>query len=51
MAAYFAKFIGDIEDVNLAEAITRLNQDQVAVEAAGRMIAQLDQLSLLNFLE
>lgn len=50
MAAYFTKFIGDIEDVDLAEAVARLNQDQVAAQAAGRMIAQLDQVSLLNFL-
>ena len=50
LAAYFTKFIGDIEDVDLAEAIARLNQDQVAAEAAGRMIAQVNQLSLLNFL-
>ena len=40
MAAYFAKFIGDIEDVDLAEAVARLNQDQVAAEAAGRMIGR-----------
>jgi flagellin-like hook-associated protein FlgL len=50
MAAYFAKFIGDIEDVDLAEAVARLNQDQVVAQAAARMIAQLDQVSLLNFL-
>jgi flagellar hook-associated protein 3 FlgL len=50
MTAYFAKFIGDIEDVDLAEALTRLNQDQVAAEAAGRMIAGLNDMSLLNFL-
>jgi flagellar hook-associated protein 3 FlgL len=50
MSAYFAKFIGDIEDVDLSEAIARLNQDQVAAEAAGRMIAQVNQLNLLKFL-
>jgi len=50
MTAYFTKFIGDIEDVDLAEAIARLNQDQVAAEAAGRMISQINQLTLLDFL-
>jgi flagellar hook-associated protein 3 FlgL len=50
MAAYFAKFIGDIEDVDLAEAVARLNQDQVAAEAAGRMIAQISETNLLKFL-
>ena len=48
MAIYFAKFVGDIEDVDLAEAVSRLNQDQVAAEAAARMIAQINQLSLLD---
>ncbi len=50
MSSYFAKFIGDIEDVDLAEAVARLNQDQVAVEAAGRMIAQVNKTSLLDYL-
>ncbi len=50
MASYFAKFIGDIEDVDLAQAVARLNQDQVAAEAAGRMIAQLNETNLLKFL-
>jgi len=27
-----------------------LNQDQVAAQAAGRMIAQINQISLMNFL-
>lgn len=50
MSSYFAKFIGDIEDVDLSEAIARLNQDQVAAEASGRMIAQVNQISLLDYL-
>lgn len=50
MASYFKKFISDIEDVDLATAVSNLNQDQVAAQAAGRMIAQMNQLSLLNFL-
>ena len=51
LSIYFTKFIGDIEDVDVASAITRLNQDQAAAEAAGRMISQLNQMSLLNFLQ
>ncbi len=43
-------FISDIEDVDLAEAISRLNADQVAVEAATRVVAQLNRLSLLDFI-
>jgi flagellar hook-associated protein 3 FlgL len=44
------KFIGDIEDVDLAAAITRLNQDQAAQQAAARIIANLQDNSLLNYL-
>lgn len=50
MSAYFTKFIGDIEDVDLSAAIAKLNSDQVAAQASGRMIASLNQISLLNFL-
>ena len=50
MTSYFAKFIGDIEDTDLAAAVAKLNQDQAAAEAAGRMIAQVNKISLLNFL-
>jgi flagellar hook-associated protein 3 FlgL len=50
MSTYFTKFIGDIEDADLPTAIAKLNADQVAAAASGRMIASLNQLSLLNFL-
>lgn len=50
MASYFKKFVGDIENVDLATAVSNLSQDQVAAQAAGRMIAQIGQLSLLDFL-
>ncbi len=44
------QFISDIEDVDLAEAVTRLNQDQVAVQASARILADLSNLTLLNFI-
>ncbi|GER08305.1 flagellin [Iodidimonas muriae] len=47
---FFEQFVSDVEDVNLAEAITRLNQDQVALEASFQAIGTLSRLSLLNFL-
>lgn len=47
---FLEKFIADVEDVNMAEAISNLNNDQVALEASYRTIAQLGKLSLLNFL-
>lgn len=43
-------FISDIEDVNLAEAITRANNDQLALEASFNVVGRLSQLSLLNSL-
>jgi flagellar hook-associated protein 3 FlgL len=43
-------FISDIEDVDMAEAVSRLNQDQVASEAATYILSQLQNISLLNFL-
>jgi len=43
-------FIADIEDVDIAEAVTKLNNDQLALEASYRAIGSLSQLSLLNFL-
>ena len=44
------QFISDIEDVDLAEAVTRLNQDQIAVQASAKILADLGDLTLLNFL-
>lgn len=43
--------ISDIEDVDMAEAITRLNQEQLAQQASARVLAQLNTLTLLDFLE
>lgn len=47
---FLEQLVSDIEDVNLAEAITRLNQDQTALEASFQAISVLSRLSLLNFL-
>lgn len=49
-SVFLETFISDLEDVDIAEAITRLNNDQVALEASYRAIGSLSQLSLLNFL-
>lgn len=43
-------FVGDIEDVDLAEAITRLNQQQLALEASYQVFSTLNRLSLLDFI-
>ena len=43
-------FVSDIEDVDMTTAVTRLNQNQVALQAALEVAARLGQLSLLNYL-
>ena len=47
---FLETFIADLEDVNIAEAVTRLNNDQVALEASFQAISSLNQLTLLRFL-
>ncbi|NOZ67541.1 MAG: hypothetical protein GXP00_13790 [Alphaproteobacteria bacterium] len=48
--AFLKIFISDIEDVNVAEAISRLNNDQVALEASFKITSELTNLTLLNFI-
>jgi flagellar hook-associated protein 3 FlgL len=43
-------FVGDIEDVNMAEALTRLSNDRTALEASYKVTGELAKLSLLNFI-
>ncbi len=47
---YLTRMIADIEDADMAEAATRLNQAQTAVEVSARTFASLSQVSLLPFL-
>ncbi len=47
---FLETFISDMEDVNIAEAVTRLNNDQIALEASYQAISSLNQLTLLRFL-
>ena len=44
------KFIADIENINVAEAVSKLNNDQTALEASFRVFSQLNSLSLLRFI-
>ncbi len=50
MATLYKGFVSDIQDVDMPTAITRLNQNQVALQAALQVTAQLKQISLLNYL-
>lgn len=47
---YLTLMIADIEDADMAEAASRLNQAQTAVEVSARTFASLSQVSLLPFL-
>ncbi len=43
-------FVSSIEDVDMAQAITQLNQNQVALQAAFQVTSTLNRLSLLDYL-
>ena len=47
---YAQTAIGDINQVNTADAVTKLNSDQVALQAAFSTLARLQQATLLNYL-
>ncbi len=51
LSTLYKGFVSNIEDVDLPTAITKLNQNQVALQAALQVTAQLNQVSLLNFLK
>ena len=43
-------FISDVEDVNIAEAISRLNLDQLSLEASFRTFSTISSLNILRFI-
>jgi len=47
---YFETFVSDIEDVDMAEAITRFNTDQAALEASYRVVSLISQLNLSKYI-
>jgi flagellar hook-associated protein 3 FlgL len=47
---YLERQISDIENVDLAGAVTRLSQDQMVLESAMATIARLSQVTLADFL-
>jgi len=50
LSTLYKGFTSDLEDVDMGEAITRLNQNQVALQAALQVTSKLSQISLLNYL-
>ena len=51
LSTLYKTFVSNIEDVDMPTAITQLNQNQVALQAALQVTAQLNQVSLLNYLK
>jgi flagellar hook-associated protein 3 FlgL len=50
LSTLYKGFVSDLQDVDMGEAISRLNQNQVALQAALQVTSQLHQISLLNYL-
>jgi flagellar hook-associated protein 3 FlgL len=50
LSTLYKGFTSDLEDVDMGEAISRLNQNQVALQAALQVTSQLNKISLLNYL-
>lgn len=50
LSTMYKGFVSNIEDVDMGTAITQLNENQTALQAALQVTAQLGQISLLNFL-
>jgi flagellar hook-associated protein 3 FlgL len=48
--AFIKGFIAEIEEVDITEAITKLNQDQTAFEASLNVAARLTRISLLDYI-
>ncbi len=51
LSTLYQGFTSDIEDVDMTQAITNLNQNQTALQAALQVTAKLNQVSLLNYLK
>jgi len=49
-AVFLETFVSDIEDVNIAEAISNLNRNQLALEVSYQAIGSISELSLLRFI-
>jgi flagellar hook-associated protein 3 FlgL len=50
LSTLYKGFVSNIEDVDMGTAITQLNQNQTALQAALQVTSQLNQVSLLNYL-
>ncbi len=48
--AFIKGFVAEIEEVDVAEALVKLNQDETALEASLNVAARLSRVSLLDFI-
>jgi flagellar hook-associated protein 3 FlgL len=48
--AFIKGFIAEIEEVDIAEALVKLNQDETALEASLNVTARLNRISLLDYI-
>ncbi len=51
LSTLYQGFTSDIENVDMSQAITNLNQNQTALQAALQVTSQLNQVTLLNYLK
>jgi flagellar hook-associated protein 3 FlgL len=49
-SSVYKSFVSNIQDVDMPTALTRLNQDQIALQASFQVTSTLNKLSLLNYL-
>ncbi len=50
LSTLYQGFVSNLKDVDMSTAITNLNQNQTALQAALQVTAQIGKLSLLNYL-
>jgi flagellar hook-associated protein 3 FlgL len=50
LSTLYKGFVSNLEDVDMPTAISQLNQNQVALQAALQVTSQLNKVSLLNYL-
>jgi flagellar hook-associated protein 3 FlgL len=50
MTTLYQGFVSNLQDVDMSTAVTQLNQNQVALQAAEQVTAELNKSSLLNYL-
>jgi flagellin-like hook-associated protein FlgL len=50
MSTLYKGFVSNLQDVDMSTAITQLNQNQTALQAALQVTSQLNKNSLLNYL-